>query len=107
MVKSQVLEAFGSESAVDIEAAKGSVVLYITFNEEFDVKELVDSLLQKGAQVTLIQREQGQMGIMAPVLTGETLSHALKALFQELAYQQLGGQMHLDSCIILVTWVTI
>ena len=83
MVKAQVLEMLGSESAVDLEVAKGSPVVYVTFKHESKgVGQLVDSLRRSRAQITLTQSLEGQLDIMTPIGKGMTILYVLHASFQ-------------------------
>lgn len=66
MVSKLVLATLGAESAVDLEASLGCVVIYVTFKTgalSFD--KLANSLMAEGAELTLIVDPDSHTGFLA------------------------------------------
>ena len=71
-VRKLAAEAFGSESAVRLEAATGSVHIYITFvDDKSNISKFTVDLRRSGARITFIEDTNGQSGYMTPVAEGE------------------------------------
>ena len=67
MVRVLAAEALGSESAVRLEAARGSVHVYITFvDDNVDINKFASDLSRHGARITFVEDPNGQFGYMTP-----------------------------------------
>ena len=72
-VREIVFGTLGSGST-QLEAAKGSIVIYITFmDDNVNISGIVVGLMRKGAQLSYIHDPDGQAGFMTPVFEGPRL----------------------------------
>ena len=70
-----VVGVLGRESAVRLEAARGSIAVYITFLEDdLSISGIVGGLKRQGAQLTFITDPDGQAGYMTLVAEGKVTS---------------------------------
>ena len=70
-VRKLAAEALGSESAVRVEVATGSVHIYITFlDEDLNISKFTLELRRKGARITFVEDPKGCFGYMTPVAAG-------------------------------------
>ena len=92
-VRELVEGTLGSSSA-QLEVAKGSIVIYITFMEDdVNISGVVVGLLRKGAQLSYINDPDGQAGFMTTVYEGSPL-HCLSVLPVAPAFLVLGAILY-------------
>ena len=92
-VREIVCGTLGSGST-QVEIAKGSIVIYITFMEDdVNISGVVVGLLRKGAQLSYINDPDGQAGFMTPVFEGSPL-HRLSVLPVAPAFLVLGAILY-------------
>lgn len=75
-VREIVVSALGSEFAVRLEVARGSIAVYITFLENnLSLCSIVEALSRQGGQLNFITDPDGQAGYITLVAAGSLTNH--------------------------------